>query len=260
MTIPLDAIDPEVHTLRWRRSFEHHLDLVPPVMDAVVSATIPHIPAGRFDQDKVTGGGVVDNMTAFLRGVDVDDTGRITDVGAAADAQHLWWWVVSFTRAVLSNVKVVRSVPDLPEKPNADPLTARADALLIIGWLIDHADQIEQLTVYQDDIDEMFQEIRHLRGKYGVHERPRRPRARCAICGTVSVVVTWVDGPHGSPKPVKAGKCRECGQEYREPVEPVNEVHTGGREVLSPECADLMHEMCKSMHCECHCHELRAAA
>lgn len=253
-TIPLDAIDPEAHVLRWRRSFEHHLDLVPPVIDAVVSATIPHIRAATYDQDKITGGGVVDNMTPFLRGVEVGYSGTITDAGAAADAQHLWWWVVSFTRAVLSNVHTRRSVPALPEKVNADPLTARNDALLIVGWLIDHADQIELLDGYHADIDTMFQEIRHLRGKYGVQDRPRRPRSRCVTCGTVSVVVTWVDGPNGSPKPVKAARCTRCGQEYRDAPEPVSESHTAAREVRSEACADLLHEMCRSLHCECGCH------
>lgn len=258
MTIPLDAIDPTAHADRWLRSFEHHLDLVPPVMDALVTATIPVAAVSRggsrFDRPKITGNNDEDNMTAFLRGVDVGADGRIVGAGAAADAEVLWWWVVTFTRAVAANIKPTRPAPALVDRPDADPLTARSVALTTVGWLIDHADQIQQLAVYESDIDEMFQEIRHLRGKYGVHDHPRRPRARCATCGTLSVVVTWVDGPNGSPKPVRAGKCRTCGETYRDAPTPVNESHAASREVRSPECADLLHEQCESVHCGCSCH------
>lgn len=260
MTIPLDAIDPAARADRWLRSFEHHLDLVPPIMDAIITSTIPHIRATVTDRDRITGGGVIDNMTAFLRGVDVGTTGRIVGVGAAADAEHLWWWVVTFTRAVAANITPTRPAPALADRPDADPLTARAVALTTVGWLIDHADQIEQLTVYESDIDEMFQEIRHLRGKYGVHEHPRRPRSRCATCGVLAVVVTWVDGPNGSPKPVKAGKCRQCGETYLEAPQPVDESPAASREVRSRECADLLHELCASVHCECRCHDLPGGA
>lgn len=258
MTIPLDAIDPTAQADRWLRSFEHHLDLVPPIMDAIVTSTIPHIRATVTDKDRITGGGPVDNMTAFLRGVDVGSDGRVVGVGAAADAETLWWWVVTFTRAVAANIKPIRSAPALVDRPDADPLTARSVALTTVGWLVDHADQIQQLTVYESDIDEMFHEIRHLRGKYGVHQTPRRPRARCATCGTISVVVTWVDGPNGSLKPVRAGKCRTCGAVYRDAPAPVEESHAAAREVRSLACADLTHAMCRSLHCECSCHAVDA--
>lgn len=255
MTIPLNAIDPAAEADRWLRSFEHHLELVPPIMEAIVTTTIPHIRASQTDKEKLTGGGVVDNMTAFLAGVDVDGTGRITDIGA--DAQHLWWWVVSFTRAVVANIIPSRPAPILDDKPNPDPLTARSTALLTVGWFVDQAAAIEQLTVYESDIDEMFTEIPHLRRKCGVHAKPRRPRVRCRTCGMLAVVVTWGDARNGSPKPVRAGKCRECDEEYRDAREPVDESHAASREVRSPECADLRHEICRSVRCECACHEVR---
>ncbi|MFT4281201.1 hypothetical protein [Microbacterium sp.] len=254
MTIPLDAIDPAAASDRWARSFAYHLDLVPPIMDAIVTSTIPHVPASQL-REKLTGGGQVDNMSLFLRGVDVavDGPARLVDAGAAADAQGLWWWVVRFVRAVEANITPTRPVGALTEKPDADPLAARSTALLTVGWLIDHAPQIEHLSVYEQDIDEMFGLIRHLRGKYGVHPNPRRARSRCSVCGMVAVVVQWVDAPNGSPKPLRAGKCRSCGQVYAEPVTPVSEPDRTGREVLSLECADLIHEACRSVHCECPC-------
>jgi len=235
-TIPLDAIDPEAATVRARRQFEHHLDLLPPIMDAIVTGTVPHIRATQTDRVKITGGGAVDNMTAFLQAFDQTSHGAgVAAGGAAADARHLWWEVIEYTRAVTAWLNVTIAAPwapDLPPTwtttPNADPLTARALAMTTAGWLIDRWHLIEPVRELDEARDYLFTEVRHMQGKYGVHPNPRRPRARCAVCGALAVVVTWIDGPKGSPKPVRAARCRNCGQTYTEGDTTMTTDHTFG--------------------------------
>lgn len=261
MSIPIEAIDPEAASLRWRRSFEHHLDLLPPIMDAIVTGTVPSIRASVTDKVMVSGGGPVDNMTAFLAAFDQSTHGEgISAGGAAADAKHLWWQVVDYTQAVAEWIG--QPAPALTAKPDADPLTARGIALTTAGWLIDRWHLIEPIHELEETREGLFVEIRRMQGRYGVHPHPRRPRARCATCGALRVVVTWVDNPNGSPKPVKAGKCLNCGQTYDEaPQAAVGAYGTPTRVPMSEACADLVHEGCRSVHCECPCgHEGRKAA
>lgn len=252
MSIPLNAIDPEAQSLRDRRSFEHHLDLLAPVMDAIVTGTVPHIRASVTDKIIVSGGGPVDNMTAFLVAFDQSDHGRgVESGGAAADATNLWWQVVDYVHAVAEWIG--QPSPALSQKPDADPLLARGIAMTTAGWLIDRWPLIEPIHELDETRDELFTEIRHMQGRYGVFAKPRRPRARCAVCGAVAVVVTWVDNPNGSAKPVKAGRCMNCAQTYDEFPEPPQQPHTVARVTVSEACADLAHEACKSIHCECPC-------
>lgn len=261
MTIPLDAIDPEAAELRARRQFEHHLDLLAPVMDAIVTSTVPSIRASVTDKVMVSGGGSVDNMTAFLGAFDQSTHGTgVSAGGAARDAGHLWWQVIDYTRAVTAWLNVTIPPPFAPDLPptwthrvNPDPVTARALGMTTAGWLIDRWHLIEPITELTPAMDDLFREIRHMQGRYGVHPNPRRPRARCATCGTLSVVITWVDNPNGSAKPVKAGKCRTCGETYTETAEAATQAHTVSRAVLSEACADLVHEACRSVHCDCPC-------
>lgn len=249
--IPVDAIDPVAALDRWTREFEHHLDLLPPVMDAIVTATIPHIRANQTDKIVVTGGGPVDNMTAFLRGIDTTEEGRLVDGGAAADARHLWGMVVEYAEAVTAWEPRIEHRPTLTPRPNADPLTARSLALTTAGWLIQNAALIEPIHELDDYREALFTLIRRLRGRYGVAPFTRRPRAFCTTCGTRNVTITWIDNPNGSPKPVRAGKCGSCGQTYQDTREPADEPSRAPRAVLSPACADLMHELCQSINCEC---------
>lgn len=188
----------------WRRSFEYHLDIVPPLMEILVWMTIPSIPVSRggsqFDRPQVTGGGFVDN-------VPVIDTGR----GPEADATFMWEWLVAYTRAVTAWITPHRPAPVLPDTPDADPLTARSLSLVTVGWLIDHADLVRAVDELEQSREEMFATIRQLRGRYGVFPRPRRPRARCGLCGVVAVVVDWVTGEGGTARPVQVARCKACG-------------------------------------------------
>lgn len=260
MSIPINAIDPEATTLRARRQFEHHLDVLAPVMDAIVTGTVPSIHPSVTDKVMVSGGGPVDNMTVFLAAFDQSSHGVGASAGGAArDAGYLWWEVVDYTRAVTAWLNVDIPAPHAPDLPptwghrvNPDPLTARALALTTAGWLIDRWDRIEPIHELDDARDALFREIRRMQGRYGVHPNPRRPRARCATCGALAVVVTWIDDPNGSAKPVKAGRCRMCGESYTETPAPAVGPHTVSHTV-SEACADLAHEACRSVHCDCPC-------
>lgn len=199
----------------WLREFEWHLDTVPPIMDTLTTLALPQIRASRTDKVLVSGGGYVDNVPGSF---DVTRDGYIVDVGAGRDAADLWAWVVAYTRAAAEWVQQPsRPAPALADKPNPDPLSARAVALLTIGWLIDHAGQIQAVGELDAHRAEMFALIRRLRGRYGVHRHPRRTRpARCGVCGECAVVVDWLDAPNGSPKPIQVGRCKVCGQVYTE--------------------------------------------
>lgn len=235
MSIPLNAIDPDSERRRWVQQYEWHLDLIPPVLDAVIMTTLPTIPVSRggsrFDRDQVTGGGWIDNITDMVKNFDLRDAADgIGPSKAVTDARDLWWLTVDYTRAVAAWVNVEIDAPYAPDLPplygtewaaapvDADPLGARAHALVVVGWLIERAEFIRTVTELAEAHDELFDEIRRLRGRYGVHSTPRRPRAKCRLCRG-PVVVDWVDDPNGSPKPIRAGRCKQCGQTYHEPKE-----------------------------------------
>lgn len=227
MSIPIDAIDPEAASLRARRQFEHHLDLLPPVMDAIVTTTLPAIRAEQVEK-RVSGGGHVDNMTMFLHAFDQTSRGDGVGAGGATrDAAELWWMVVDFTQAAAAWIG--QPPPNLSARPDADPLTARGVALTTAGWLIDRWELIEPVHELDGARDSLFQTIRRMQGRYGVFANPRRPRARCAVCGLLAVTVTWIDGPNGSPKPIQAARCRNCGQTYTEGEKPMLTDHENGR-------------------------------
>lgn len=213
-------LDPELAHRRWVREFEWHLDLVPPLMDAIVTETLPRVTVSRggsrFDRPQITGGGYFDTVEMMLPSLNVGGTsGGVEPSAAARDARALWGMVADYVRRVEPAIEPTRPAPSLTSAPNPDPLTARAIALETIGWLIDHAAQVEHLD--DDDYrDGMFALIRQLRGRYGVFSHPRQPRRRCVLCGERAVSVVWVDAVNGSPKPVRAGRCSKCGQIYRE--------------------------------------------
>lgn len=268
-TIPVDAIDPAAAHDRWVHEYEWHLDLVPPIMDALITATLPSIRANRTDKIIVTGGGPVDNMTAFLRGIDVATDGRLVDGGAAADALTLWWDFVDYLQAATAWINLdvaVPIAPDLPplagdfrawvsRRPDPDPLIARRVAFASIAWLIDHAGQVAAFEQLEESREGLFAEVRRMRSRYGVMPHTRRPRAVCTTCGERAVTVTWIDNPNGSVKPIRAGKCRRCGEQYLDTTEPVQRPHTAPNVVLSTPCSELLHEACRSVHCACRCHE-----
>jgi len=214
------VIDPDAVHRRWVHEHTWHLDIVPHLIDALVEATLPRIPVSRggsrFDKDQITGGGWVDSLAA-LDQFDVTTDGTVVQKGAVADARELWDWLIGYTSAVAEWIEPERPCPPLPGKVNPDPLTARGEALLIVGWLIDHADPISQVTELDTHRAEMFRLIRHLRGRYGVYDHPRRAKpAICRTCGERAVVIDWVDPGNGSPKPVMGGKCKTCGEVYRQ--------------------------------------------
>lgn len=223
MTVMMLAVDPDAEHREWVRAFEWHLDIVPELVDQLLTMTLPSIPAARFDKDRVTGGGYYDNVG--LHAFEVSDEGTIVNVGATRDATDLWSWLTGYTGAVSAWLNQGVTAPwaaDLPpvvtgQRIDAEPRSARSTALLTIGWLIDRAEPISQVRELETLRDAMFHLIRQLRGRYGVHRRPRRRRPHlCQVCGDRAVVIDWVDGENGSPKPIQAGKCKTCGQIYRE--------------------------------------------
>ena len=207
-------LDDDAQHHEWVRSFEWHLDVLAPLVDALVTATLPSIRATQFDKIRITGGGYLDNMQ-LLDVFDITTDGEFVATGAAADVTELWEWVAAYTRAVAEWITPTRPAPVLDDKPNGDPLAMRGTALLTAGWLIDHADQIETVHELNEHRDAMFALIRRLRGKYGVHEHPRRLRpAVCTTCGERAVRVDWIDNPTGAPKPIRAAVCKRCGETY----------------------------------------------
>lgn len=213
------AIDPEAAHRRWVHEFTWHLDIIPALMDALVEATLPRIPVSRggsrFDKDQINGGGYFDNMH-LLDAFDVTTEGTVVQKGAVADARELWSWIVQYTRAVDAWIAPVRPAPTLTDNPDPEPLSARSVALVTAGWLIDHADQIADISELEEHREAMFALIRRRRGQYGVYNHPRRARpAVCTTCGERSVVIDLVDAGNGSPRPVQGGKCRTCGEVYR---------------------------------------------
>lgn len=213
---PFGTVHPDQQHRAWIKQFTWHLDCLPPIMDALVTATLPTIGVSRggsrFDRPQVTGGGYIENVP--MLNVDTDQAGHLIPTGAAADARELWAWITGFVTAVNDWIEPTRPAPNLGTHPNPDPLSARALALTAAGWLIDHADQVAPIRELDDHRDAMFALIRSLRGRYGVFPHPRTPRERCTTCGDRAVVVSWVDSPDGSPKPIRAGKCRTCGETY----------------------------------------------
>lgn len=213
--IPLDAIDPEARSLEWRRSFEWHLDQVPPLIETLSTLSITLLRASRVDQVKVSGGGYIDNVP-------------VADRGAGIDADELWTWLVAYTRAVVAWIEPQLQPDDRPTiardartwtavapRPDADPLSARRVALLTIGWLIDHVDLIEPIRELDAHAETMFKLIRKLRGIHRGDSTARRQRPRvCGVCGECAVLIDWIDGSNGSPKPVQVGRCKVCGQTY----------------------------------------------
>ncbi|MDA4893283.1 hypothetical protein PFZ55_41125 [Streptomyces sp. MS2A] len=225
MTEIIMAIDPAAAHHRWIREFEWHLDVVPAIMDALVEATLPKIPVSRggsrFDKIQITGGGHIDNM-ALLDHFDVTSDGAMVPKGAAADARELWEWVSGYTEACSAwlNRDVyapwAADLPPVAPQVNPDPLTARSIALVTVGWLIDHAEPISEITELDEHRNEMFRLIRHLRGRYGVFNAPRRrPPELCVICGEIAVRSHWVSGTTG-PRSVEVRRCSTCGDETRE--------------------------------------------
>lgn len=213
------AIDPDAAHRSWVHAFTWHLDIVPPLMDALVEATLPKIPVSRggsrFDRLQITGGGYQDNMQ-LLDMFDVVGDGVMVQKGAIADARELWSWIVQYTRAVDAWIAPARPAPTLTDNPNPDPNQARGEALVTAGWLIDHAALIAEVRELEEHREAMFALIRRLRGQYAVFNHPRRARpATCTTCGERAVVIDWIDAGNGSPKPVMGGKCRRCGEQYR---------------------------------------------
>lgn len=217
------AIDPAAAHDLWVREHEWHLNLVPAIIDAIVEATLPKLPVSRggsrFDKDQITGGGYFDAIP-----IDQFDYtgGGFTYRGAAADARELWTELVEYLDAAVRVVEEpARPVPVVSSRPDADPLTAKGIALVTVGWLIDHGDQIAEAPVLTREPTDLFALIRRLRGRYGVFSGPRRQKPEtCLVCGEPEVRSHWVNGTSG-PRSVEVKRCRTCGDETRgpEPVE-----------------------------------------
>jgi len=257
MTIPLEAIDPEAQHREWLAQYEYHLDILPPLMEVLVVMSLPSIPAARTDKIVVSGGGFIDNVPI------VDGASPMTD------AVDVWGMVARYVRHVTQLLNADVDVPFRPTLPplegraldrvNPDPLLARRYALMLAGWLADHADQIVAFHELQDDEDALFAELRRLRGRYGVSPRPRRTLEVCDVCGIRAVSLRWIDAPDGSPKPVRAAVCRHCGETRLAPSDDATRPHRAAHVILTEECETGDHGSCGSLHCECPCGHRSAA-
>lgn len=226
--LPHDAIDTERADHEWRRAFEWHLDQVPPLMEALGVLRMPSIRSTQFDKVRISGGGYTDYDPQLA--LTVTDTGAIVDAGYTRDQAELWAMLVEYVRAVTAWLNATITVPHAPilpplaqtqwqsPRPSGDPLTARAEALHAIGWLIDHAPSIQVVALELEPFrEDLFTLIRRTRGRHRSAGTRRRARPRrCGICGECAVIVDWVDGANGSPRPVQVGKCKICGQTYTE--------------------------------------------
>lgn len=215
----LQIIDPQAAHDQWVREHEWHLELVPAIIDALVESTLPQLPVSRggsrFDKDQITGGGFYDTTPTVH--FDYDRYAGIIKQGPAADARDLWLELVTYLDAAVQVVMTpIRSAPGVGYRVNADPLTAQGEALVTVGWLIDHGEQIAAASTLAKEPDELFRLIRHLRGRYGVFNSPRRRKPEaCNICGEYQVRSTWV-GSRIGPRSVEVKRCRTCGHETRE--------------------------------------------
>lgn len=218
MNDQMTIIDPDAAHDQWVREHEWHLELVPAIIDALVEATLPQLPVSRggsrFDKEQITGGGFYDTTPAVH--FDYDHHAGVQRTGAAADAQELWLELVTYLDAAAQVVmSPMRDCPPVGYRVNADPLTARGEALLTVGWLIDHGEQIAAAPVLAKEPDELFRVIRHLRGRYGIFNSPRRQKPEaCEICGEYQVRSSWVSSRIG-PRSVEVKRCRNCGHEIR---------------------------------------------
>jgi hypothetical protein len=214
----LQIIDPDAAHDQWVREHEWHLELVPAIIDALVESTLPQLPVSRggsrFDKDQITGGGFYDTTPTVH--FDYDRYAGILPQGGAADARELWDELLDYLHAAVKVVeKPTRNPPTLASKPDADPLTARGEALITIGWLIDHGEQIAAAATLAKEPDELFRIIRHLRGRYGVFNSPRRRKPEaCDICGEYQVRSVWV-GSRIGPRSVEVKRCSNCHHEIR---------------------------------------------
>lgn len=245
----------------WEAHFTYHLDILPPLMEALVWLVLPSVPVSRggsqFDRPQITGGGYFDV-------VPVTD-GRTS----MTDAIGVWERVAEYVTRITVRLNLPVRAPWAPILPplwgpwlsrvNPDPLLARRHALMITGWLADHTDQIITFHELQESEDALFFELRALRARYGVSPRPRRPREICGVCGTRAVTVQWVPAKDGSPKPVRAAVCSNCGDTHLAPAEDAHRPHRAARVILTEACETGHHDKCTSMHCECSCRHRSAA-
>lgn len=211
-------IDQEAEHREWIRSFEWHLDQIPPLMETMGMLRMPSIRASRTDTVRVSGGGFIDNVP-------------VEDGGVGRDAELLWGMLVEYVKAVTAFLNVGIAVPFQPDLPplarmgrswtaprvDADPLSARRVALEAIAWLIDRAIEIKGFTELDEYRDRLFAAVRRAKGHYRGAGTLRRDRPRpCGVCGECAVIVDWISGDRGSPKPLQVGKCKVCGQVYRQ--------------------------------------------
>ncbi|SDG22505.1 hypothetical protein [Microbacterium sp. 77mftsu3.1] len=203
MTIPLDAIHPEINFHAWERSFEHHLGQIPDVLSMLVTLAQPRIGVSRggsaFDRLQITGGN------------DHRDLSDTIDDAMSRDAEHLWGLLAGYAATVWEQAEQTREdAPTLPTGALSTATTARDTALVTVGWLIGHAATIYTLDEFELDVEELFRTVRRLKTVHGIHPHPRRER--CDTCGKWKVENDYTDLADGTV--ARVGVCRGCGQTY----------------------------------------------
>ncbi|KQR39206.1 hypothetical protein [Microbacterium sp. Leaf159] len=147
---------------------------------------------------------------------DYDRYAGVVAQGGGADARELWGELIDYFHAVVQTVeKTTTNSPTVPSKPDADPLTARGEALVAVKLLIDHGEQIAATPTLAKEADELLCGIRHLRGRYGVFNSPRRKPELCTVCLEYQVRSAWI-GSRVGPRSVEVKRFRNSGNETRE--------------------------------------------
>ena len=197
----------DVERRAWSRRTEYHLGLVPKLLGAMLELAAPTVGVSRggsrFDRPQITGGGYHDETP----------TGQV-DERAAGDATYLWGLLAEYATALSAWLGAETRIPaQCPGSSQA----AHDAALLIIGTLLNHADQVYEFAEMARFEAEMFAEIRRQQRRYlPEHDGVPQHARDCTVCGESRAVrVVWVDGANGSPRPEQVGRCRVCGETYR---------------------------------------------
>lgn len=200
------GFDPDADWRAWLRRYEWHLDQIPPLVEAMRLAVYP---LGAMVYDRVR--------------VDVSRDGSPLPLreGAVDDADDLWAELVQYTANVVDLLGVPwrsplrrswRSRGDVAGmRADADPLSARREAMEIVGWLVDAAPTVVGFAELAESEESLFARIRGARARYTVATVRRAAPRLCGVCGERAVRVSWVDGLDGSPKPIQVVACSLCG-------------------------------------------------
>jgi hypothetical protein len=194
VSIPLDALDPEQAYREWREGYLWHVDHLPEAfVEDVGQLVLPHLRAAKL-QERVTGGGYVDNIP-------------VSDSRASRDMAMLWAVLRAYLTCASSRIGVEAPIIPFSLPEVAD---ARRWAYDASGWLTRMVDQVRSWP----DLDELQATLFPLIRRYAsnttpVELEPVTQLEWCDTCGEQAVLIDWIPGPQGEPMLAKA--CTVCG-------------------------------------------------